>query len=228
MITTILWDVDGTLLNFLAAEKAAIRSLFEEYHLGVCSDEMLKRYSSINKNYWEMLERGEIEKKALLVGRFRDFFEKEGIDSSLAAEFNEKYQLRLGDTIVYCDDSLEIVKSLRGKVKQYVVSNGTVIAQTKKLRLSGLGELMDGIFLSEELGVEKPSVRFFDQVFAKIGPVDRSEVMIVGDSLTGDIRGGNNAGILTCWYNPEGTAAKEEVRIDHEIRDLHEVYVLLK
>lgn len=228
MITTILWDVDGTLLNFLAAEKAAIRSLFEEYHLGVCSDEMLKRYSSINKNYWEMLERGEIEKKALLVGRFRDFFEKEGIDSSLAAEFNEKYQLRLGDTIIYCDDSLEIVKSLRGKVKQYVVSNGTVIAQTKKLRLSGLGELMDGIFLSEELGVEKPSVRFFDQVFAKIGPVDRSEVMIVGDSLTGDIRGGNNAGILTCWYNPEGTAAKEAVRIDHEIRDLHEVYGLLK
>ena len=228
MITTILWDVDGTLLNFLAAEKAAIRSLFEEYHLGVCSDEMLKRYSSINKNYWEMLERGEIEKKALLVGRFRDFFEKEGIDSSLAAEFNEKYQLRLGDTIVYCDDSLEIVNSLRGQVKQYVVSNGTVIAQTKKLRLSGLGELMDGIFLSEELGVEKPSVRFFDQVFAKIGPVDRSEVMIVGDSLTGDIRGGNNAGILTCWYNPEGTAAKEAVRIDHEIRDLHEVYVLLK
>lgn len=228
MITTILWDVDGTLLNFLAAEKAAIRSLFEEYHLGVCSDEMLKRYSSINKNYWEMLERGEIEKKALLVGRFRDFFEKEGIDSSLAAEFNEKYQLRLGDTIVYCDDSLEIVKSLRGKVKQYVVSNGTVIAQTKKLRLSGLGELMDGIFLSEELGVEKPSVRFFDQIFAKIGPVDRSEVMIVGDSLTGDIRGGNNAGILTCWYNPEGTAAKEAVRIDHEIKDLHEVYGFLK
>ena len=82
--------------------------------------------------------------------------------------------------------------------------------------------------LCEELGVEKPSVRFFDQVFAKIGPVDRSEVMIVGDSLTGDIRGGNNAGILTCWYNPEGTAAKEAVRIDHEIRDLHEVYVLLK
>lgn len=228
MITTILWDVDGTLLNFLAAEKAAIRSLFEEYHLGVCSDEMLKRYSSLNKNYWEMLERGEIEKKALLVGRFRDFFEKEGIDSSLAAEFNERYQLRLGDTIVYCDDSLEIVKSLRGKVKQYVVSNGTVIAQTKKLRLSGLGELMDGIFLSEELGVEKPSVRFFDQVFAKIGPVDRSEVMIVGDSLTGDIRGGNNAGILTCWYNPEGTAAKEAVRIDHEIKDLHEVYGFLK
>ena len=228
MITTILWDVDGTLLNFLAAEKAAIRSLFEEYHLGVCSDEMLKRYSSLNKNYWEMLERGEIEKKALLVGRFRDFFEKEGIDSSLAAEFNEKYQLRLGDTIVYCDDSFEIVKSLRGKVKQYVVSNGTVIAQTKKLRLSGLGELMDGIFLSEELGVEKPSVRFFDQVFAKIGPVDRSEVMIVGDSLTGDIRGGNNAGILTCWYNPEGTAAKEAVRIDHEIKDLHEVYGFLK
>ena len=109
-----------------------------------------------------------------------------------------------------------------------MVSNGTIKAQTKKLDRSGLDVLMDGVFLSEQLGVEKPNVGFFDQVFAKIGPVDRSEVMIVGDSLTGDIRGGNNAGILTCWYNPEGTAAKEAVRIDHEIRDLHEVYVLLK
>ena len=154
MITTILWDVDGTLLDFLAAEKAAIRTLFAEFGFGECTDEAIARYSKINRRYWEKLENGELTKPEVLVGRFREFFETEGLDVTAAPAFNERYQVCLGDTIVFRDDSYEIVKSLRGRVKQYVVSNGTVLAQTKKLRLSGLGELMDGIFLSEELGAE--------------------------------------------------------------------------
>lgn len=136
------------------------------------------------------------------MGRFQEFFEKEKLDVSAAPAFNEAYQSALGDTIVYRDDSYQIIESLRGKVKQYVVSNGTIVAQEKKLRLSGLGALMDGVFLSEELGVEKPNKEFFDKVFAQIGYLDRETVLIVGDSLTSDIRGGNNAGIRTCWYNP--------------------------
>lgn len=151
MITTILWDVDATLLDFLAAEKAAIKKLFQEFDLGECTDEMIGRYSKINRSYWERLECGELTKPEVLVGRFREFFETEGICSDVAEAFNERYQLCLGDTIVFRDDSYKIVKYLRGKVKQYVVSNGTVVAQEKKLRLSGLGELMDGIFLSEAL-----------------------------------------------------------------------------
>lgn len=105
---------------------------------------------------------------------------------------------------VYRDDSYEIVKSLRGKVRQCVVSNGTVVAQTKKLTRSGLGALMDGVFLSEQLGAEKPKKEFFDQVFAAIGPVEKSETMIVGDSLTSDIRGGDNAGIVTLLVQSRG------------------------
>ena len=205
MIKTILWDVDRTLLDFDAAERAAIQSLFVEFGLGECSEEQVARYSVLNM----------------------EFFAEEGIDVSLAPQFNDAYQLRLGDTIVYRDDSYEIVKSLRGKVRQCVVSNGTVVAQTKKLTRSGLGALMDGVFLSEQLGAEKPKKKFFDQVFAAIGPVEKGETMIVGDSLTSDIRGGDNAGIVTCWYNPEGIKAPEGYRIDHEIRDLHEVYGLL-
>ena len=229
MITTLLWDVDGTLLDFIAAEKAAIRKLFREYHLGECTDKMLARYSKINRSYWVKLENGEMTKPEILVGRFHDFFESEGLDASIAAEFNEKYQDRLGDadSIVYCDDSLNLIKSLQGKVKQYAVSNGTIAAQTKKLKLSGIGELMDGIFLSEQLGYEKPNIEFFNQVFDALGPVDKSEVLIVGDSLTSDIRGGNNAEILTCWYNPNHLSAGPEYRIDYEIEDLHEILKLL-
>lgn len=227
MVTTLLWDMDETLLNFAAAERAALNALFQKFGFGECSDAMLQRYSKINRSYWERLERKELTKPEILVGRFRDFFEAEGLDSTVAAEFNEKYQLSLGDTIVFRDDSYNIVKSLRGKVKQYVVSNGTIAAQTKKLRLSGFGELMDGVFLSEDLGVEKPDILFFKKVFEEIHPEDKSQVMIVGDSLTSDIQGGNNAGIMTCWYNPEQNPYQGDLRIDHEIKDLHEVYDLI-
>lgn len=228
MITTILWDVDGTLLDFAAAEAAAIRRLFGEYALGECTDAMLRRYSAINKSWWQRLERGECTKPETLVGRFRDFLAGEGLDSSLAPELNGKYQLYLGDTIVYRDDSYQLVQSLRGRVKQCVVSNGTVVAQTKKLRLSGLGALMDGIFLSEELGVEKPNLAFFDAVFAKTGISDRRQVLIVGDSCTSDILGGNNAGILTCWYNPQGEARTVDCHVDYEITRLQQVLPLLE
>jgi len=227
MIKTILWDIDGTLLDFHAAEHQAMKTLFEKFHLGECTDEMITRYSKINRSYWERLERGEITKPQVLVGRFEDFFASEGLDTSIALEFNKAYQLSLGDTIVFCDDSYNIVKSLKGKVKQYAVSNGTVVAQTKKLRLSGLGELFDGVYLSEDLGVEKPNVEFFNQVFDNIGPINKDEVIIVGDSLTSDICGGNNAGILTCWYNPSKMLCNATYKIDYEIADIHEIYAIL-
>lgn len=228
MIKIILWDIDGTLLDFHAAERVAIRNLFAKFNLGECTDEMLARYSEINKGYWERLERGELTKPQILVGRFETFFAEEGLDTSLASEFNRAYQLSLGDTIVYRDDSYEIVKSLKGKVPQYAVSNGTIIAQTKKLERSGFGTLLDGVYLSEQLGVEKPNVEFFEKVFAEIEPVDRSEILIVGDSLSSDICGGNNAGIQTCWYNPNGQKASGGYQINYEIADLHEIYGILK
>lgn len=217
----LLWDVDGTLLDFIAAEKAAVQTLFREFGLGECTDEMVERYSRINKEYWERLERGELSKPEILVRRFADFFASEGLDASKAPEFNEQYQVRLGDTVVFCDDSYELLSSLRGRVKQYAVSNGTVVAQTRKLRRSGLDRLLDGVFLSEELGYEKPATEFFDRVFAAIGEPDRERVLIVGDSLTSDITGGNRAGIRTCWYNPKGEPNLTAAHADYEIRDLH-------
>ena len=226
MIKAILWDVDNTLLDFHAAESAAIKSLFREFGFGECKDEEVKRYAEINMSFWERLERNEITKDRVLVGRFEQFFKEKGIDPAFAPEFNDRYQLRLGDTIVYRDDSLNIIKTLKGRILQYVVSNGTVIAQTKKLKLSGLGELMDGVFLSERIGVEKPNIGFFAPIFATV-PAKPSEMLIVGDSLTSDIKGGVNAGIPTCWYNPFGKTAPEGMRIDYEIRDLHEIFGIL-
>ena len=226
-IRAILWDVDGTLLDFLAAEKAAVQRLFGEFGLGPCTDGMVARYSTINDGYWKRLERGEITKQEVLTGRFREFFTELGLEADLAEAFNAKFQLALGDTVVYRDDSLNLVKSLHGRVRQYVVSNGTVVAQAKKLSRSGLGAWMDGVFLSEELGAEKPSPAFFRQVFAALPDLNKEDMLIVGDSLTSDMKGGIAAGIPTCWYNPFHHPRPADMAIDYEIEDLHQVLELL-
>jgi 2-haloacid dehalogenase len=229
----ILWDIDGTLLNFLEAEKCAIRTLFAKYGLGTCTDEMIARYSAINRRHWEALERGEMTKQEVLVGRYREFFSGEGIDPALAEPFNEEYQIRLGDTCVFCDNGYEIVRRLRGIVKQYAVTNGTAVAQERKLKNSKLDVLFDGVFISDKIGYEKPSRGFFDAVFAVLdetfGPdgYQKDEILIIGDSLTSDIRGGNNAGIRTCWYNPAHNENNQGVAVDFEIANLNEVMWLL-
>ena len=227
MVRAILWDVDGTLLDFAAAEKAAIQRLFIEFRLGECTDDMVARYAAINDGYWKRLERGEITKREVLIGRFREFFTELGIDPDLSEAFNARYQHALGDTVVYRDDSLVIVKSLHGRVKQYVVSSGTIVAQTKKLQRSHLGEWMDGIFLSEELGAEKPSPAFFDKVFAALPDIDKADMLMVGDSLTSDMAGGIAAGIPICWYNPNRRPRPADMAIDYEIQDLHQIFDLL-
>jgi len=228
MIHTILWDVDGTLLSFTEAERAAVKTCFRLFGLGECTDEMVARYSRINARYWERLELGEMTKPQILRGRFQDFFRTEGIAFDRVDDFNAEYQVRLGDTICYNDDSLSLVRGLRGRVKQYAVTNGTVTAQERKLGKSGLGELFDGIFISDRVGFEKPAAGFFACVFEAIGPVEKGETLIVGDSLTSDIRGGENAGILTGWYNPRGLPNDRGVRVDFDIRDLREVEAILR
>lgn len=226
-IQAILWDVDGTLLDFLEAEKTAVKKLFIEFGLGECTDDMVTRYSAINDAYWKRLERGEITKAEVLVGRYRAFFSEIGVDPDLAESFNARYQIALGDTVVCRDDSLNLVKSLHGRVKQYVVSNGTVIAQTRKLARSGLGRWMEGVFLSEQLEAEKPSPRFFEKVFAALPGVSRSDMLIVGDSLTSDMKGGLDAGIPTCWYNPNRLPRPADMAISFEIQNLQQIQELL-
>lgn len=223
MIKVVLWDIDGTLLNFGMSEKYAIRKCFEIFGLGECTDEMLARYAAINRTYWERLERKELTREQVLLGRFREFFEKEGLNADCAAEFNAEYQVRLGDKAFFNDEGYELVKSLKGKVLQCAVTNGTKVAQDRKLRLSGLDELLDEIFISEDLGVDKPAVAFFDKVWEKIGTFEKDEVVIIGDSLTSDIQGGNNAGILCCWYNPGGKTDTAGLKIDWDIRNLQEL-----
>lgn len=237
MIKVILWDIDNTLLDFDVAEKVALIKEFEEFGLGVFTDELLKQYMGINKALWQKLERGEITKPEVLVGRFEQFFGSNGISTEIAADFDKRYQELLGETVCFHDNAYEIVKELKGKVLQCAASNGTKRAQTGKLRNSGLGELFDLVFISEDVGVEKPAKEFFDKALRDVEDMlkeqdggqkklELSEVLMVGDSLTSDMKGANNAGIKACWYNPKGIVNDKDVSIDYEIKDLHEIFEL--
>ncbi len=224
MIRVILWDVDNTLLNFLAAERVALTTCFERFGYGVCSDAQVARYSAINKSYWLRLERGEITKAELLPGRFVEFFQAEGLAVPDCNAFNEQYQIQLGETVVFIDNGYDLVKKLHGKVKQYAITNGTLTAQSRKLKKSGLDQLFDGIYISEQVGAEKPSPAFFDAVLQELGTYAKDEILVVGDSLTSDMQGGVWAGLRCCWYNPKGAQIPEHLPIEYSIQNLNEVW----
>ena len=219
----LLWDIDGTILNFELAERAAIRSLFDRFKLGDCSDEMLMYYSQINKRYWQLMESGKIKKDKMLVERFIEFFSNKGINADIAAEFNKEYQIALCDTIVFNDDAIDIIKHQKKTCKIIIVTNGTEVVQEKKLERSGLNDIVDNVFISELVGFEKPNIKFFEKVILEVGIKDLKEALIIGDSLTSDIQGGHNIGIDTCWYNPKNEENTTLLNPTYTIRNLHEL-----
>lgn len=225
MIKYLLWDVDGTLLDFLTAERHSLSNTFRHFGLGDCSDEKCRQYSAINLKYWQRLERGEVTKEQVLVGRFREFLELNGITHISARDFCKKYEDGLSDVITYIDNSPELLKRLSHTYKQYIVTNGALNVQTKKLAKSGFDDVVDGVFISDRVGYEKPSREFFDYVFNAIGSPDPAEVLIIGDSLTSDMAGGINCGIHTCWYNPD--ALPKPDNIDYTISNLWEINNIL-
>lgn len=223
---TILWDVDQTLLDFDKSQDYALRFCFQNLNLEI-NDEIVRIYASINDSYWKRLELGEVTKKELLTGRFDRLFEQLHIETVTSAEIAPMYQKALGSVYFYRDDSLNLCKKLKGKVRQYVVTNGVSSTQRNKLRLSGFDQIMDGIFISEEMNFAKPDIRFFEGCFQQINDFQKESTLIVGDSLTSDIKGGNQAGIACCWYNPTRHKNESGLKIDYEIQNLWEVEEIL-
>lgn len=228
MIKVLLWDLDGTILDFIEAQYNAIKACFEKFNLGECSDEMIEIYSGINGKYWEALERGELTKQQVLFGRFEEFFDLYGIRKDIIPDFEEEYQIRLGDTVAFFPHAMEMLEYFHGKLPQVLVTNGTTVTQDRKMDNAKLRPLFDELFYSEKVGHEKPSVEYFNAVLSAIGNYEKDEILIIGDSLTSDMKGGNNAGIKTCWFNPKGLENTKGVHVDFEIRDLSELKNIVK
>ena len=226
MIRNVLLDLDETVLDFHWAERIALRKTL--IYLGIEPEEkILSRYREINTAQWKLLELGKLTVQEVKVRRYQLLFQELGAECS-PQEAARLYESFLGIGHCFIDGAEEMLKALSGHYRLYIASNGTTAAQKSRIASAGIEKYMSGIFLSEEIGHAKPDAAYFEACFARIPEFCKAETVIVGDSLSSDIKGGKNAGIITIWFNPRGEENPSDIAADHEIRKLSELPPLLQ
>lgn len=224
MIEFLFLDLDDTILDFQKAERLALAKTLESFGLPP-TDTVLARYHEINREHWERLERKELTRQQVLVGRFAALFAEMGL-SAQAEKVARAYEENLSQGHYFLPGAEEALKSLSKKYKLYLASNGTARVQAGRLKSAGIIPYFQEIFVSEEMGYNKPDPAYFDACFARIPGFRKDRAMMVGDSLTSDILGGIQAGIATCWVNPHHKTGS--IRPDYEIESITQLEALLK
>ncbi len=219
----ILLDVDDTLLDFHAAEACAIRDTLGGRGIDP-TGETVALYSRINRSWWEKFERGQVEKEELLWRRFEEFFARVAYDGD-PRQAQQDYHENLGKYAFLIPGADVLCEALKDRGHRlYIVTNGTTIIQQRRFGASGLGRFVDGIFISEQMGTQKPARAFFERVFAALGQPDKGDCIIFGDSQTSDMAGGRDFGIATCWYDPKHSEKKGDWTYTvHDLMDFLEV-----
>lgn len=226
MFEFLFLDLDETILDFHKAEYIAIGKTLAAVGIDP-TDEVRARYSQINLLHWHMLERGELTRDQVLVQRFEMLLGELGVRTD-ARECARTYGELLGVGHYFLPGAEEALEKLHGKYRLYLASNGTASVQAGRMKSANLHRFFEDIFISQEMGANKPSKDYFDRCFARIPGFEASKAMIVGDSLTSDILGGRNAGIATCWVNPKHLHGREDIRPDYEIEGLFQLPALLQ
>lgn len=225
-LTTVLWDIDGTLIDFKKSEYAALYSCFKHFGISL-TDEHISKYHLINRSYWDAFDRGEIQKSTVYTARFADFCKLFHFSGATPEEINMLYQILLGECSVMYDGAYELCLQLKAcGIKQYAVTNGSTKAQEIKLEKTGLINLFDGVFISDKIGHAKPSQEFFEYVFSHIPDFSKDYSIIIGDNLVCDIDGGNKAGLKTCYFDYENKGCCD-ILPDFTVRNMYELKQLL-
>lgn len=222
---TILIDLDDTLLDFQKSEDVAIRTTIKTLGIDPTED-VVCAYKEINLKYWKMFERKEIEREALLIARFKEFCELLNITNKDFSLLNETYFHYLSSSPFEIDGAEEFLKKLSKKYDIYVITNGVKRVQTIRLSLVNITKYFKKVYISEEIGYQKPSVEFFDFVLNDLNIINKEEVLIIGDSLSSDIQGGINSGIDTMWYNPK--KLKSNINYTYQIENYDEFFEIIK
>ncbi len=226
--TTLLFDADETLLDFGKDETDALSRILDECAIEK-SEENIKTYKEINIGLWKALERGEIDKPTLKKIRFSLFFDKIGYTPTEDPFIiNERYLSYLGEGGNLLSGAKELITGLHSAgYKLYIVTNGIAATQKKRLTRAGILPFFTELFVSETVGHQKPKKEYFDYVLAHIGEKDKSKVLLIGDSLTSDIKGAINAGLTCAWLRHDPFANSGELKPDYIIDSISDVKNLL-
>lgn len=225
MIEFLFLDLDDTILDFHKAERIALAKTIREFGVEP-TEEIMNLYHEINDWHWKQLELGKMTRAEVLVKRFDALFEKLG-QRVEAAACTELYAKNLAIGHYFLPGAEEAVEALSKKYRLFLASNGTASVQKGRMTSANLYRFFEKAFVSQEIGHNKPSKEYFDACFARIPGFDPEKAMIVGDSLTSDIKGGINAGIKTVWVNP-GHKVSGDIKPDHEIEALSQLEGLLE
>ncbi len=223
--TTLLFDADNTLLDFDTAEEKALSRVLTEIGMNV-TEEVVKQYSAINLAYWQAFERGEVTKAELRTARFADLFKKREFHTDLSLSYiADTYLSYLGEGEYLLDGAIELCERLKDEgYKIYIITNGVAETQKKRLSKSGLDRFLDGLFVSETVGSQKPQAAFFEYVFEHIDEKDKEKLLVIGDSYGSDIKGACGVGLDCIWLNPKSEDNALSLPIKKEIRDLRELF----
>lgn len=197
----LLLDIDDTLFDFAACEREAIKKTFDVLSLP-CSDKILGEYHEINKEMWHALERGEYDRLQIRTLRFEILFSRLGIRAD-ADEVNALYGEMLSREHILLPGARSFLREAHKKYRLYVITNGITEVQQRRLDDADLRGFFSGVFISEQIGYNKPDRRFFDTVIDRAG-LGREDCIVFGDSPTSDIAGARGAGIDCCLFAPKG------------------------
>ena len=221
----LLFDADNTLFDFDQAERNAHLLLCRAHGLAF-SEEGYQLYHKCNADLWRDFDRGLCTKEYLLVERFRRYLAITGERADPEA-LNRDHLRALGEGAMLLPGAEELCRVLSRDHRLYLLTNAVASVQKARFANSAIAPYFQGAFISEEAGVGKPDPAYFDYVFHAVPGLARDNALVIGDSLTSDIQGANNAGLPCCWFNPKGQPRPQGLRIDYEIRTLEELYAIV-
>lgn len=226
MLTNIFFDLDNTLLDFDKGEAHALPRALRKFGVDPSPD-VLARYHAINLSQWELLEEGKLTKEQVLTRRFDLLFAELGAfcDSQAVCDLYENF---LAEEHDFIPGALELLEALSPRYCLYLATNGAAVVQRRRLADAGIIQYFQNIFISEEVGFHKPGTAFFRACFTAIPGFDAASALMVGDSLTSDIRGGRDAGLRTCWFNPCGRPSRPDISPDYTVTALDQLPALLE
>ncbi len=218
----LLFDLDHTLLDFDAAEDVALTQLLKEEE--VADIQAYKDYYvPMNKALWKDLEQKKISKQELVNTRFSRLFAhfEQEKDGSFLAQRYQFYLAQQGQTFSGANELLDSL--IERDYELYAATNGITVIQTGRLAQSGLAPYFNQVFISEQLQTQKPDALFYEKIGQQIAGFSKEKTLMIGDSLTADIQGGNNAGIDTIWYNPHRVENHTQAQPTYEVHSYQDL-----
>lgn len=222
----ILFDLDDTLLDFSETEKNAFNNSFTAFGLPNGLTDYRASYNVISKGLWSDLEKGHISLSELKVERFKRLFKQHQLTLNVE-DFGQSYLDNLGQEVHMIDGVQEMLNNL-SNCRLAVLTNGFQEVQNARIAISCMKDTFEAIISSEETGYQKPQAEIFEYAFERLGISTKGNVLMVGDSLTSDIQGGNNFGIDTCWFNPHGKENVSAIKPTYEISEFIELVQIVK